>query len=266
MKKTLLFTSLFLAVASGFAQCDPASYDWGTLTYGVSPNPTLGETFQTAYINTAYNEVIYVKAPSSAADIDPTLPAAPIDSLVLDSITVFNGIADISISSLGLSVACNNNGVSPDPCTFLGGGNYCGDISGTPTQAGSFPAKIYVRVFATLFNNTVAFPYQFENFTLEVLDPNSVTEAPAAVQMALSQNFPNPADEYTNIEFAMPSNGEAQLVVFNLVGERKIDKKVKSKRGTNTYKLLTSELQSGIYLYTLQFQNEKLTRRLIVQH
>jgi hypothetical protein len=266
MKKTLLFASVFALSVASSAQCDPAAYDWGTLTYGVSPNPVLGETFETAYLNTPYNEVIYVKAPSSAADIDETLPAAPIDSLVLDSITVFNGIADISISSLGLTVTCNNNGVSPDPCTFLGGGNYCGDISGTPNAAGSFPAKIYVRIFATLFNNTVAFPYQFENFTLQVLDPNTVTETAAAVQLSLSQNYPNPADEYTHIDFAMPSNGDAQLVVFNLVGERKIEKTIKAKRGSNSYKLLTAELQSGIYLYTLQYQNEKLTRRLIVQH
>lgn len=266
MKKSLLTLASFAILGGAFAQCNPADYDWGTLTYGVSPNPTLGETFETAYLGVYFADVIYVKAPTNAQDINATLPSANIDSLALDSITVFNGVADINVSSIGLSVSCNNGGVSPNPCVFLGGGNYCGDITGVPTVAGSFPAKIYVRVFTTIFGQTIAYPYQFTNFTFDVLDPNSVEEAEVNYEFGVSQNYPNPANEYTQIEYSLPSNGDVQLTIFNLVGEKKIDRKLSAKKGINTHKINTNELSNGIYLYTVQSGDRKLTKRLIVQH
>jgi hypothetical protein len=266
MKRILLsfvFASSLALVAS--AQCSPDAYDWTGQTFGVSPNPEIGETFDNGILGLPYAEQIFVKVPINAGDINPIANGVAIDSLSLDSITVtINGV-DVSLAAIGLSVACNNSGASEDPCTFLGGGEYCGDITGTPTQSGVFPSKIYVRVFGTVFGSVVPFPYQFTNYTLTVVDPNTVREEPI-MALEVLPNVPNPASGFTDLSFTLSRASEVRLVVFNLVGEKSMDKWIQGRRGGNTYRLETEQLPAGVYLYSLEVQGKKYTRRMVIQH
>jgi len=55
-------------------------------------------------------------------------------------------------------------------------------------------------------------------------------------------------------------------MVTNLIGERVYSKNVKGKKGDNVVTLDTSEIPNGIYLYSLEAGNKKITKRMVVQH
>lgn len=265
MKRSLLALSIVIAGISAQAQCDPQSYDWGAEPFGVSPNPALGENFDAGTINVPYSDVVYVKAPTSIADI----PGAPplniaIDSLSLDSITFLVGDIEQNITALGLTVTCNNNGDSPNPCVFLPGGAYCGDISGTPTIAGTFPVKIYATGYF-VFGTPQALEYTFEDYTLVINDVISVKET-QAIEMSLGNSQPNPASNQTVIPFDLTQSGSVQFAVYNLLGETVERRTISGKKGSNTLTFDTSALKNGVYLYSIQAGDKRLTKRLVVQH
>lgn len=75
----------------------------------------------------------------------------------------------------------------------------------------------------------------------------------------LGQNYPNPAIGKTFIEVSFV--GEATLTVYNVVGKVIEDRVVTS----NVITLDVSDYTEGIYLYTLESNGEKLTKRMTVK-
>jgi hypothetical protein len=266
MKRNLLsFFSLLVFAGTSAAQCDPTAHDWGTSTFGVSPDPLLGETFSTGSIGVPYSDVVYVKTPSNAGDINPDLGTLiQIDSIRLDSITIFNGLNDVQLSTIGLDVACNNNGDSQDPCMFMPSNEYCGGISGTPTVAGTFDVKIFVTIYFEAFGPQ-QLPYFFEGYTLQIDGTVGVDDKTLA-KFDVSQNAPNPALDHTIVQYELEQYGDVNFTVMNLVGHVVLNKTVRSKKGDNQMRIDTSLLQSGIYLYSVQSGDKKITRKMIVQH
>lgn len=267
MKKILLLAVTVIISLASKAQCDPASHDWGGEPFGVSPNPSLGENFNEGIINEPYNDVVYVKAPTQVSDIPgaPPLPIA-IDSLALDSITFFIGSLEQTISELGLTVTCNNNGVSPIACHFYPGGAYCGDISGVPTIAGTFPVKIYATGYF-VFGSAQALSYAFEDYTIVINETAAIIENKAtAFDMTLTGSSPNPANERVNIQFELTQSSTIQFAMYNLLGEVIDRKSIAGKRGANTMNIETSNYKNGVYLYSIQAGDKRLTKRLVVQH
>ena len=75
--------SLFGATCAMQAQC-AIDFDFGESTFGVSPDPNLGETFVTGMLDQPYSDVLHILIPTSAADIDDQFPPTlPIDSVVV---------------------------------------------------------------------------------------------------------------------------------------------------------------------------------------
>lgn len=266
MKKILLIVAVWIsAVNLSISQCNPMDHDWQGAAFGVSPDPNMGETFVDGYVGQNYNDVVYVLAPQDVGDVDSLYENfdITIDSISLDSITIFNGIADVQLSNIGLNVSCNNGGDSPNPCHFMPGNAYCGDIYGVPTVAGEFQVKIFVTVFFN-FLGAQALPYSFDNYTLNILGESAVNEVPV-LQNVLNQNSPNPAFNQTQISYDLTRTQEVNFEVRNLVGQLVFSQKGIAKKGTNTINLNTSELESGIYIYSLQIADKKLSRRMIIQ-
>ena len=265
MNKCLLTVLAIGAISlTSNAQCNPASYDWGTATYGVSPNPTLGETFNDGYVGVPYQDEVYVLCPSNIQDIDPTfLLPVDIDSVSLNGISIFNGISYTPIESIGLQVTCNNNGDSPNPCNFLPGNAYCGDITGTPTTAGTFPVKINVTAFITVFG-TQAIDTAFTGYTLVVNGPQFIEDQQSSLS-GLTW-MPNPANESTTLRLGAAVNETIELSLINMVGQVVSQKRYSVWRGENMIEVSTAELPSGMYTYLLRSGSDVLTGKLSVQH
>ncbi len=268
MKKQILLATLLVASFNfATAQCTPSDHDWMGATFGVSPDPQLGETFDNAFLGLPYNDVVYVLAPISAADVDPLFPPTLlIDSISLDSIAIFNGLADVQLSNIGLNVTCNNGDDSPNPCMFMPGNMYCGDITGIPNVPGNFPVTIYATVYINLglLGGVQAIGYSFTNYSLNVIDPDNI-EILAVQSIEVFQNIPNPASNFTEVQVLLMQPDAVQLDIMNLVGEKVYSKTVDGKRGTNIIKLNTSEFESGVYLYSVQCADKKVTKRMVVQ-
>ncbi|MDZ4823326.1 MAG: T9SS type A sorting domain-containing protein [Flavobacteriales bacterium] len=263
MKKNLLTLLTFISALVASSQCTPGDYIFSG-AFGVSPDPALGESFEVGELGAPYSDVIYMLVPNDAAEVNPLLVGFVIDSLKLLSVSVYNGTDFVDISTIGLGFTCNNLNDSPDPCTFLGGTQYCADLTGTPTQPGVFPLQINVLGYVTskLFGSQEA-PYTFENYSLTVIDPDAVVEI-TKQEIGEVQNTPNPVVTTTEISFELAKADVVKLNVSNLLGETIFTKTIVAKRGANHYVLDASTFRPGLYLYSIASGEKKITKRMVV--
>ena len=79
-------------------------------------------------------------------------------------------------------------------------------------------------------------------------DPNY----PLPSDFSLDQNYPNPFNPETIIPFNMKSSGIAEIAVFNILGKKVFDKTLYGYGGENQFVFNGSNLESGIYFYSLK--------------
>jgi hypothetical protein len=77
----------------------------------------------------------------------------------------------------------------------------------------------------------------------------------------LGLNYPNPAKTitYVNVEF---SSFEAQLVLSNILGEVISIQKIPH---SGKYSIDVTNIPEGVYFYTLEAGNDKITKKLTVK-
>lgn len=82
----------------------------------------------------------------------------------------------------------------------------------------------------------------------------------------LSNNYPNPFNPSTVIEFSLPVAEKVELVVYNMLGEV-VAKLVSGELPAGTHKVNfnASNLASGIYLYRITAGNNVVTKKMILQ-
>jgi len=180
----LALAALVFCVAPGaWGQCD-IDFDFGEASFGVSPDPAMGETFLDGMLDESYFDVLHILIPANAAGIDSTYPPTlPVDSVIVlansvDGAGVFQGIVftdtvtqeQFFADEIGLEVLFNNNGDSGNPNAFMGGEQYCAAIQGAPNRSGIYRISIDIQAWATIFTPFNA-PYTFDNFTLRVNCP-----------------------------------------------------------------------------------------------
>ncbi|MCQ2272218.1 MAG: GEVED domain-containing protein [Bacteroidales bacterium] len=83
--------------------------------------------------------------------------------------------------------------------------------------------------------------------------------------LVLQQNVPNPADEKTRITFVAPKSGNAVIEIFNVAGQRVYSEAIHAAYGENYLDINTSSFSAGTYVYTLQFEDAVLSRKMIIQ-
>ena len=188
---TITFIGLFALTNLSFAQC-VADYDFGTETLGVSPNPELGEQFDPGVVGLPYEDILHILLPEFVLDIDSTLPffpTTPLDSASLSNIVLVDlddTLSTTTLEAVGLQVLCNNNGDSGNPCSFIGGNQYCAAIAGTPAVQGNFRVDIYVNGWVTVFGFPFSQEEVFGSFVLTLgeegcTDSNATNYNPNAV-------------------------------------------------------------------------------------
>ncbi|MCC5926345.1 MAG: carbohydrate binding domain-containing protein [Bacteroidetes bacterium] len=82
-------------------------------------------------------------------------------------------------------------------------------------------------------------------------------------EYSLSQNFPNPFNPTTRIQFELPESGQVKLEVFNMMGQR-VATLVNETRSAGSHSVTfdASALSSGMYLYRLQAGNTVLMNKM----
>ena len=84
-----------------------------------------------------------------------------------------------------------------------------------------------------------------------------VVEVNAPEEYTLAQNFPNPFNPSTNIEFSIPQTSNVTIEVYNIVGERVASLVNKTlDAGYHKINFNASNLPSGTYVYQLKASGE----------
>ncbi len=129
----------------------------------------------------------------------------------------------------------------------------------------------YSWVDANVVNGT-SYTYTLESVDMtghvEVLGATNATpEAsnPNVAKFALDQNFPNPFNPETNINFELAEASNVSLRVFNLIGQE-VATLVSGQQaaGHHTVSFNASSLPSGMYIYRLEAGAYSATRKMVL--
>jgi hypothetical protein len=107
------------------------------------------------------------------------------------------------------------------------------------------------------------------NFWLTTgIDPGPqgvVNQSDIPMKFNLAQNFPNPFNPVTQIDFSIPTKGYVSLKVYNLIGQE-VATLFSSVQPAGNYTATFdgSDLSSGVYFYRLKFENASITKKLVL--
>ena len=238
------------------AQCDPMAVDFGAETWGLSPDAEV-TFFDSAYINVAYSDDVHLLVPSYASDVEPETPLdAPIDSVVIVAVLLVDTLNGdtLTFAEVGLDYECNNLGDCTDPCTFLGGGQYCASFGGVPNQTGDFVLSMEVTVWATVFGFPLATPFSFDGFPFPILGPLTVGLETAATTPVV---FPNPSSTVSTLTNAFGAQAAIQSMDGRMIRQWEV--------ASNQENMDLTGLSEGVYFLRLLGEGKDEVIRLVVQ-
>jgi hypothetical protein len=81
----------------------------------------------------------------------------------------------------------------------------------------------------------------------------------------LKQNFPNPFNPGTIIDFSVPAAGKVEILLFDITG-KKVAVLVNDEvtAGNYRYDFDGSKLAAGVYLYSLRSPGVNITRKMVL--
>ncbi|MCI0450749.1 MAG: T9SS type A sorting domain-containing protein [Chlorobi bacterium] len=153
--------------------------------------------------------------------------------------------------------------------------NIIHDKPGLTTQSYILPQGIlqpgtsyHWRVNATLILGigviTTSWSTPF-SFTTENVTGITQISSGVPAEYKLHSNFPNPFNPSTKIRFDLKSAGDAELIIFNVLGERVAEEQFgKLSAGYYQYEWNAADMPSGVYFYRLESGSFTDTRKMIL--
>lgn len=159
---------------------------------------------------------------------------------------------------------------------YPGNATSCSVISGTPTAAGIYTVQFRVQPYvsptafpcATTPNYTggsssISPATTLAYYIIKINPAVGIKEEVNSKSLNVS-NVPNPFSGITSILFIVKDEAPAKICVYNLLGEKIFEEKIKTTYGNNSYELNCSSWSKGIYLYTVQYKNFSETKRMVL--
>lgn len=161
------------------------------------------------------------------------------------------------VSCAQVNIKLSTDGGLTFPTTIISGTPNDGSETVTIPSTNSTTARIKVEAAGNIF-----FDISNANFTLTntVSVQNNGTEIPG--EYSLSQNFPNPFNPSTSINFNLPYNSNVTLKIMDISG-KELGTIVKGFYSAGSYNVTFSaneigkDLASGIYFYNIIGESEK---------
>jgi len=253
MKKIYLLLLLALPFIELEAQTPICTYDYTWLALGKNGVfPDSATNFMSGTVGQPYLQNVTIKVPYDTVQGSTTVHFDHVDLQT----NITNPV------NYGLPTGLQLTG-TPSNFKFPGNDTSCMAIYGTPTVAGTYILKFVLKTWVTEFPFA---PVSVDtlNYYRIVINPATGIATNNNFAFALSQNSPNPAKENTAIKFTMPAEGKVKLSVFNVAGQKISEKEINASRGENTFDYDASQLENGIYLYTLEMNQQKQCRRMVV--
>jgi len=151
----------------------------------------------------------------------------------------------------------------------------CDGQQGTvlPNGAASWDAELSSNAVTYMYVVTVSGNYQYVctphapdmSGTINAVVSSISQINEIATGYKLSQNFPNPFNPETKINFSIPSSGFVDLKVYNAAGQN-VTSLVNQRLSSGTYNVNwnASDVTSGVYFYTLKTENFTETKKMLL--
>jgi hypothetical protein len=107
-------------------------------------------------------------------------------------------------------------------------------------------------------------PSDIRYFNTRLTDVSDTREIPA--DLKLYQNFPNPFNPSTVIEYALPASGHVNLAVFNTLGQS-VATLVEETQSAGLHRVgfdARAHVTSGVYFYRITVNGQTLTRTMLL--
>ena len=104
---------------------------------------------------------------------------------------------------------------------------------------------------------------QYKDLNATSIESNDDVEVPT--KFDLHQNYPNPFNPTTKIGYSLETQGHVRLAIYNVLGQE-VDVLVDEIKpgGLHNVKFDASKLSSGLYFYRLQFNQNILTKKMLL--
>ncbi len=83
--------------------------------------------------------------------------------------------------------------------------------------------------------------------------------------VSLGELYPNPADDYVNLDFNLLEPSEYTVKVYDLMGKQLFETSDFKERGAHTLQISTSEYARGMYMVVFEMEGQSLVKRLLVR-
>jgi hypothetical protein len=186
-----------------------------------------------------------------------------------------NGYTNFNLPP-GLSMLAGNNvTVASGIYKFPGNANTCALLSGTPTTAGSYTLQFKVQPYVTPTGGScpaspnvsggsaLTSPSTLSYYIINIAAAAGIKEEVSSATMHLS-NAPNPFTNKTQIKFSVKDESIAKFTVYNLLGSKIFEEKIRTVPGENSYELNAGDWSGGMYLYTVQYKNYTASGRMVI--
>lgn len=95
--------------------------------------------------------------------------------------------------------------------------------------------------------------------------PNRISKNEKSISYTLKQNFPNPFNPITTINYSLSKSSWVSLEIFDILG-KKLKTLINEQENSGNYRIIfdASEFPSGIYFYTLKAVDFIQTRKMVL--
>lgn len=221
---------------------------WSNYLYYHSPG--LNEVYITSSTCTFKRYLVTFDIADTTINAPPVIIAKP-DTLKTkpDSMVTFQFSAqDPDGDSLRYSVS--GEGATINPITGL--------FQYRSSSLGSYDIKVYV---------SDGYNAVQDSFIVKVDNTVGVEDEDGSLptKYSLSQNYPNPFNPSTVINFSVPKTGQVILKVYNILGQE-ITTLVNEEItvGSHSVRFDGSGLSSGLYLYSIEAENYRETKKMVL--
>ncbi|RUA30812.1 MAG: hypothetical protein DSY76_02070, partial [Bacteroidetes bacterium] len=154
-------------------------------------------------------------------------------------------------------------------------------VKGTGTWTGSLVSlDTLVYTFADTYKSPIGY-YQVcakatvtgdadntnDEFCKNYLGLNNVGLAENGADVfSVEQNQPNPAHGKVTIDFTIPQSGKVHFELRNALGQVIITEELDRQVGQNQIEIDATDLASGVYYYTVEFDKQRITKKMLVNN
>lgn len=127
------------------------------------------------------------------------------------------------------------------------------------------PTRTYIGSANLTQLSSDADPSNNQTTVIRVLNYFEDIPAVGEPDFVLEQNYPNPFDGSTRIEFALPSSGSTRFFVTDVVGRLVYEENKEYSDGRHTINFKQGDLPAGVYYYGLEFNGQRRMHKMIVK-